>query len=121
LIRRINLPNLKKLGFEILTFIHIRFDPRNPPDMDRNEAIALLSDATIFMASRMFETIMLFVHSDYDAYKRERTRVMQVLKENNWVSKDPVIRTYGLNTLVFMKDFKFAPITRKVVGCTLLI
>jgi len=121
LMRRINLPNLKKLGFEILTFIHIRFDPRNPPDIERNEAIALMSDATIFMASRMFETVMLFVHSDYDAYKRERTRIMQVLKENKWVTKDPVIRTYGLNTLVFMKDFKFAPIARKIVGCTLLI
>ncbi|MFH1101017.1 MAG: hypothetical protein V1726_03150 [Methanobacteriota archaeon] len=121
LMRRINLPNLKKLGFEILTFVHIQFNPRNPPDMERNEAIALMSDATIFMASRMFETVMLFVHSDYDAYKRERTRIMQVLKENKWVTKDPVIRTYGLNTLVFMKDFKFAPITRKIVGCTLLI
>ena len=121
LVRRINLPYLKKLGFEILTFVHIPFDPRNPPDMERNEAISLMSDATVFMASRMFETVMLFVHSDYDAYKQERTRIMQVLKENRWVTKDPVIRTYGLNTLVFIKDFKFAPITRKIVGCTLLI
>jgi len=121
LMRKINLPNLKKLGFEILTFIHIKFDPRNPPDIERNEAIALMSDATIFMASRMFETVILMVHSDYDEYKQERTRIMQVLKENKWVTKDPVIRTYGLNTLVFMKDFKFAPITRKILGCTLLI
>ena len=121
LMRKINLPNLKKLGFEILTFIHIQFDPRNPPDIERNEAIALMSDSTIFMATRMFETVILMVHSDYDAYKQERTRIMQVLKENKWITKDPVIRTYGLNTLVFMKDFKFAPITRKILGCTLLI
>src|SRR4030042_4697025 len=39
LMRRINLPNLKTLGFEILTFIHIQYDPRNPPDIERNEAI----------------------------------------------------------------------------------
>mgnify|MGYP000299544213 CR=1 FL=1 len=33
LIKKISLPNLQILGFEILTFYHIRFDPRNPkPD-----------------------------------------------------------------------------------------
>ena len=119
LMRIVNLPNLKKLGFEILTFMHIQFNPQNPPDMEKDEAIALMSDETIFMASRMFEAIMLFAYSDYDAYKKDKTRIMQILKENKWVTKDPLIRTYGLNTSIVLKDFKFAPIARKMVGCTL--
>jgi DNA-binding MarR family transcriptional regulator len=117
LFRRICLPNLKQLDFEILAFYHIRFDPRNSPDLDNNEAVSLMSDSTVFMASRRFEAIMISVYTDYDDYKRDMMRVMQILKENKWIADDPMIRTYGLKTMVFIKDFKFAPITHKIVGC----
>jgi len=117
LVRKISLPNLQKLGFEILAFYHIRFDPRNPPNMEVDDAALLMSDSTIFLASRMFEAVMISVYQDYDDYKSDMMKVMQVLKENKWIAEDPVIRTYGLNTLVFIKDFKFAPIAHKIVGC----
>ena len=117
LLREITLPNLQKLGFEILAFYHIRFDPRNPPDMDKDEAASLMSDSTVFFANRMFEAVMISVYCDYDDYKNDMMKIMQILKENKWVAQDPIIRTYGLNTMVFIKDFKFAPITHKIVGC----
>ena len=115
LIRRINLPNLKKLGFEILTTYHIRFDPRNHPDMEKDETSSLLSDSTILLASRMFETFMLSVHTDFDDYNRDTTRIMQILKEKKWISNNPMIRTHSLNELVFIKDFIFAPIAEKIL------
>jgi len=117
-IGKINLPDLKKLGFEILTFFHIRFDPRNSPDIEKDEASLLMNDSTIFLASRVFEAFMLSVHVDYDDYSRDKTRIMQILKENKWIAKDPLIRTYSLNELVFIKNFKFAPIAKKIIGCT---
>jgi hypothetical protein len=46
---------------------------------------------------------------------------MQILKENKWIAEDPIIRTYGLNTTIFIKDFKFAPITHKIVGSDIWI
>ena len=119
LIRRVNLPNFKKLGFEILSFSHIRFDPHNPPNIKKNEAALLMGDSTIFMASREFEALMLSIHSNYDDYNKDRTRVTQILKENNWISSNPIILTYSLNSLIFIKDFEFAPITKKIVGCNL--
>ena len=117
LIRKISLPNLQKLGFEILTFYHIRFDPRNPPDMENDDTASLMSDSTVFFASRMFEAVMISVYRDYDDYKSDMVKVMQILKENRWIAQDPIIKTYGLNTMIFIKDFKFAPITHKIVGC----
>jgi len=115
IIRRINLPNLKKLGFEIVTTYHIMFDPRNHPNMDKDETSDLLSDSTIVMASRMFETFLLCVHKDFDDYNKDTTRIMQILKENKWISKNPVIRTHSLNELVYIKDFVFAPIAKKIL------
>ncbi len=121
LLRKINIPDLKKLGFQILTFTHIRFDPGNPPDMERDEGAVLMNDSTVFMAYRMYETILLSIHYDYETYKQDKTKMMQILRENKWIVKDPVVRTYGLNSMVFIKNFKFDQIARKTVGCTLLI
>jgi len=117
LIRRINLPNLKKLGFEILTTYHIRYNPKNHPNMEKDETTALMSDSNIVMASRMFETFMLCVHKDFDDYNRDTTRIMQILKENKWISKTPEIRTHSLNELAYIKDFVFAPISKKILMC----
>ena len=117
LIKKICLPDLSNLGFEILTFYHIRFDPRNPPNMENDDATILMSNSTIFFASRMFESVIISAYKDYDDYKSDMMRTIQVLKENGWIAEDPIIKTYGLNKMIFIKDFKFAPITHKIVGC----
>jgi len=121
LIKKINLPNLQKLGFEILTFSHIRFDPRNPPNMDKNETMSLMSESTIFMASRRFEALMLSMYAKYDDYKMDKTRMMHFLKENKWIASNPTIQEYSLNKSIFIKDFIFAPITQKLLGHKSLI
>jgi hypothetical protein len=115
----VNLPHLKALGFEILTFYHIRFDPRRPRDLGDPALVRLMSNSTIFFASRLFEAIMISVHRDYDEYKQDSTRMMQVLKEKNWIAENPLILTYSLSSLIFIKDFAFAPLARKIVGCEL--
>ena len=116
LIRHISLPNLNKIGFEILSFYHIRFDPRNPPNMENDEAATLMSDSTVLFATRRFEAIMISIYSNYDDYKSDMLNIMQNLKQNGWIAEDPIIKTYSLNTTVFIKDFVFAPITNKIVG-----
>ncbi|UCF12503.1 MAG: helix-turn-helix domain-containing protein [Thermoplasmatales archaeon] len=117
LMSSIILPNYVKLGFEILAFYHIRFDPRNPPNMENDETAGLMSDSTVFLASRRFEAVLISIYKDYDDYKSDMMKVMQILKENQWIAEDPRIRTYSLGTMVFIKDFKFAPIASKIVGC----
>jgi len=121
LIKKINLPNLQKLGFEILTFFHIRFNPRNPPNMDKNETMFLMSESTIFMASRRFEALMLSVYAKYDDYKIDKARMMHFLKENKWIASNPTIQEYSLNKSIFIKNFNFAPITQKILGHKSLI
>ena len=117
LMSKLTLPNFVKLGFEIMGFYHIRFDPRNPPNMDDDEASSLMSDSTVFFASRRFEAVMISIYKNYDDYKTDMMKIMQVLKENQWIAEDPIIRTYSLSTMAFIKDFKFAPIASKIVGC----
>jgi hypothetical protein len=85
--------------------------------MAHDETALLMSDSTILFITRMFEAVMISVYKDYDEYKADMMNIMKILKENKWISTDPIIRTYGLNTMVYIKDFKFSPITQKIVGC----
>ena len=115
--KKIMFPNLEKLGFEIVAFYHILFDPRNPPNMEDDDAATLISNSTVFFASRRFEAVMISIYKNYDDYKSDMMKKIQLLKENQWIAEDPIVRTYGLSTMTFIKDFKFAPIASKIVGC----
>ena len=117
LMSKLTIPNFIKLGFGILGFYHIRFDPRNPPNIEEDEAASLMSDSTVFFACRRFEAVMISIYKNYNHYKTDGMKIMQVLKENQWIAEDPLVRTYSLSTLAFIKDFKFAPIASKIVGC----
>jgi len=55
-IKPVRIPNLGKMGFEILAFYHIRYDPANPPAFEEDDVKSLLNDSIIFMATRKFET-----------------------------------------------------------------
>lgn len=110
------IPNLRQLGFEILAFYHIRYDPANPPDFEAGEAVVLLSDNVIFMASRPFETVLIAAYHTYGEYKADKVEKMQVLKERGWIATNPVIRTYSLSKSEIIKDFTFAPITKKILN-----
>jgi hypothetical protein len=60
---------------------------------------------------------MISIHKDYDDYKKDMLKILQILKEKKWIVDSPIIKIYSLNTMIFIKDFKFAPITHKIVDC----
>jgi len=115
-IQQMKLPDLKKIGLEIVAFYHIRYDPASPPDFGREQTRALLNDNVIFMATRQFETVVISAYRNYEEYKADKVEKMQFLKRQGWIAKTPLIRTYSLTKSVIIKDFTFAPITRKVLG-----
>ncbi|RLF44142.1 MAG: hypothetical protein DRN09_03670, partial [Thermoplasmata archaeon] len=116
LLKRIIIPNVKKLGFEILAFYHISFDPKNPPDVERNENALLMNDYTVFMATRKFEAVMLSFYANYDEYSTDRTRIFRLLREKNLITDKPVVKSYSLRNMAIIKDFTFDPLVRKILS-----
>ncbi|KAA0003146.1 MAG: winged helix-turn-helix transcriptional regulator [Thermoplasmata archaeon] len=113
----LRIPNIKKLGFEILAFYHILFDPRNAPSFSKDEPLSLMNEKTIFFACRQFEALIISIYENYEAYKIDKMKKMQFLKEKKWIAENPLIRTYSLSKSVIIKDFTFAPIARKILNC----
>jgi hypothetical protein len=114
LLKQIALPNLKKLGVEILTFYHIRFNPNKAPK--KSDIVYLDSPYTIFLASRKFETVVLSAYPKYQDYKEDEMNKIRFLKENNLIAYPPFVGTYMFEGMAIIKDFDFAPITKKILA-----
>lgn len=109
------IPNLKKLGVEILTFYHISFNPHKAP---RTADLSFLnSPATVFYASRKFEAALLSAYQTYQEYKEDEMNKIRYLKENNLFSHPPFISPYMFGRMEVIKDFTFPPLVNKIFQC----
>ena len=108
------LPNLKKLGIEILTIYHISFNLNKAPSA--HDLSFLNSPSTIFFASRKFEAVLLSAYQTYQDYKEDEMKKIRFLKENNLFSHPPFISTYMLERMEVIKEFDFPPLVNKILG-----
>ncbi len=114
LLKTIAIPDLKKLGLEILALHIIRFNPQNPPsDIVRS---TLTTDHDILVILRKFEGLRISAYANYDECEKDRMAMFRYLREHNYVVDVPFVRTFSLNSVVIIKDFDFASIVRKILG-----
>jgi len=114
LLQYLTLPNLEKLGIEILTLYHIRFNPHKAPNA--NDLTYLDSPSTVFFASRKFEAVQLAAYPSYQEYKADEMRKIRFLKENTLIVQPPFISPYMFGRLVLIKEFNFTPVSRKILS-----
>jgi DNA-binding MarR family transcriptional regulator len=114
LLRQIVFPNMKKIGFELLTLYHIKFSPHKAPTQE--EIMFLDSPSTIFLATRTFETVLISVYPTYQDYKDDEMQKIRFLKEHDLISIPPFISTYSFERMVIIKNLDFLPITKKTLN-----
>ncbi len=115
LVAKKRIPNLEKLGFNVLTFSHINFNPSKPLDNELLESNVLNNPSSIFLAARRFECVLLSVYKDYEAYREDKGMRLQYLKENNYLADLPADGKYMIPNMVIMKDMNFGPILKKTL------
>jgi len=113
LLQTFMLPNLKKLGIEILTLSHISFNLNKTPSIQ--ELAYLNTPSTIFFASRKFEAVLLSAYQTFQDYKEDEMNKIRYLKEHNFFSHPPFISTYMFERMEVIKDFDFSPLVRKIL------
>ncbi len=109
------IPNLLKLGFKVMTFSHMKFNPRKPIDEKLLSSGVLHNPSTIILAARNYECIAISVYMDYEDYREMHTPMIQYLKENEYLDDIPDTAKYMLPNMVVMKDITFGPIVRKTL------
>jgi len=113
LLKQITVPDLRQLGFEILAFYHLQFNPGRAPV--KEDITYLDTPSTIFLARRKFETVIISAYTNYQDYKEDKMEKIRYLKENEFISYNPSVRKYMFDRMVFLKQFDFAPITKKII------
>lgn len=111
LIKKITIPNLNKIGFEILAFYPIKYNPSKSPT---NKDIEILdTSSTVLLAHRMFETIIISAYPTYQHYKADKMKKIRYLKENNLIQSAPIVGKYIFERMVTIKKIDFIPLIIK--------
>lgn len=114
MLKTITIPNLKKLGFEILAFYPINFNPNKHPS---DEEIDILdTSSTLFFARRKFEGVIISAYHNYQKYKEDKMHKIRFLKEKDLISQTPQIGKYMFERMTVIKDFDFSPISKKILN-----
>lgn len=116
LIKKIRVPDLKKLGFQMLVFSYSRFNPLTPLDK-RKKGIELLLKGypNIMMLTSHSEAVNLFVVRDFEEYKKSKDEVISYYSSKNFFAEYPTLLTFSTSNMRILKNFEFGPIVRKVL------
>jgi len=113
LLKHLTIPDMRQLGFEILSFYHYQFSPGKAPNLD--DILHLDSPSTVFLARRKYEIVMVSAYQTYQEYKEDKMKKIRYLKENDFISYNPLVRKYMFERMVFLKNFVFHPIAKKII------
>jgi DNA-binding MarR family transcriptional regulator len=115
LISTITVPDLKKLGFEILCLGHTKLSPRTPFDIEANDISYIDTDSVVFLATKRFENLMLAIYKNYEDFKVENSALIRLLKENEMIADMPIIRLYSIKRMITIKDMVFGPFVKQLL------
>ena len=116
LMRQIIIPNIKKLGFELLVFAHIHINPRASIS-DREKAIKmLLNDAShIVKVSGDLESVLFSAFRDYTEYLNTYEKFFKFYRESNFLLEDPIIKVFSLREADMHVHHVYAPLVENIL------
>ena len=112
LMRKLIIPNLDLIGFELLVYYHFRFRPDKPIT---DEIIQTMnSPATILFFHNKFEAVILCAFKNYSDYKSDKVKKYSFLNSHEILGKSPEPRKYLFSNLEYIRKFDFRLLSRNI-------
>lgn len=117
LIERHYIPDLLKLGFELMVFGHAKFNLRIPPK-ERTDVIDSLLDIqpSIFVVKNHVECATIDVYKDFEDFRRTVGRFNTIYQERGLFTDQPDRLLFSIPVNKTVKEYEYLPITQKVMG-----
>jgi hypothetical protein len=112
-IQTVRIPDLKKLGCELILLLHMRFNPDASPQERLDLMSEELPEATTCIAD-MREAISVIPFKDFTEYKTVFDRFMQKNKNKLFI-EDPKTLLIPVN-MIRMQKLDFAPLLKTALG-----
>lgn len=109
------IPNISRLGYNILTLYHVYVNPKKPLDERWEVLEGAMDSKTVFMAAKPFEVIILGVYRDYREFNRSKSSLNEYLKRRDLIVKVPDVRNHSLAETIWIKYFVFHEILPKAL------
>lgn len=118
-LKTLTIPDLRKLGFRIISFSHSNFKS-NAPLSAREDGIKYIRDKELefFMVSSDAENILVTVYKEFEEYQKSMKEAISFYEKREWFEKEPFVALYSIPDLITVKNLVFAPLVRKILRIT---
>ena len=117
LLKTLRIPNLKKLGFEIMSVSHYRHNPKIPLEKRGKGIRQVLSEfPQIFLISGNLESMMINVTRDFTEYQELKNKANLYYKKQEFLISEPDNLIFSIPNMKNIVVHNYAPLVQKVLG-----
>lgn len=116
LMRTTIIPDIRKLGFNILAFTHSKFKPQmSIKNKQECLDVSLKTSPSIFYVSRNLESISIRVFESFKDYQFTNNLINKCRTDNDFLRGEPETLLLSVPTMSVIKNHIYAPLTKKIL------
>lgn len=115
IMRTMNIPDMKKLGFRVVALIHMRFNLTASPETRKAVADNLLEQGAIFLVLEHVSLAALIPFENFDCYRAYVNSFSKKYREYDILVEEPKILLFSVSESRFPKTHVYAPLVKKVL------
>ena len=110
------IPDIRKLGFELLIFTHLHLNPMTPIHKRSDGIRLLLDDPThILKISGNLESVMLSVFRDYTHYLGTHDKLFNFYRARQFLLEEPITKIFSMNEADLNIHHMYVPLVENVL------
>ncbi len=111
LVKRVRIPNIGKLGYNILAFTHMRFKPETTIRMRQETTDWALKEMPVFLSVETErEAVSMYAFQNFDEYKVLMQNNLSKFYKNDYLSEKPETVLFSVNQINFFDNINFLPL-----------
>ncbi len=117
IVRTVRVPDINKLGLELLVFMHIRFKTHASLEVRKTEIWEILKQGShiIYIAGNL-ESVIISAFRNYTDFQRTYDHIISFYKENDFVFSEPTVKIFPIKDLRLFVCDRYAPLVKKIFG-----
>ncbi len=112
-VRKMRIPDVGKLGFELLAFTHLHKNPKK-----RMEEKMLDSPANVLKVSGNLEGVTLSVFRDYTDYLRGHGKILDYCRQKELLLEEPTVKLFSTREADLEMHHRYGPLVDDVLTST---
>lgn len=110
-------PNLSKLGLELINFCYFRYNPKISKATRLEVAEEIRETMSPhFYVTKNLDGISISAHVDEEQLKTSYDHIYDYLMKNEYLIEDPRVYQLEIEKMTVIKDYEFLPMIKKALG-----